>query len=120
MPRHALILSLLLCLPGCTIEAPVASTAAPAANIVPAKRVAYPISYSIAPEIESLSRDARGGVCTYPITIGPALVQSLETVNASAFPAGAERIAPNAPLPGRNRHVIFRLDSFSPDVVLEP
>jgi hypothetical protein len=52
--------------------------------------------------------------------VGSALVQSLESVNASAFPAGAERIAADAPLLGRNRHIVFRLDSFSPDVVLEP
>lgn len=124
MPCRPLIpiqmLALLLFLPACTVEAPVAATAAPATNVVPARRAAYPVSYAIAPELETLRRDARGGPCTYPISIGAALVQSLETVNAKAFPAGAVRIAADAPLPGLERHIAISLDSFSPDVVLEP
>lgn len=117
MNRTAL-LAATLTLAACTFDAPVSSTAIATATIVPAQRSALPASYYFAPDLLALHRDASGGPCTYPITIGPAIVDSLAAVTAAAFPAGANRTQTAAP--AAERHLMFSLDSFTPAVALDP
>ncbi len=109
--------------PACTYQANVAPTAAAAADIAPGRTIDKPVSFYVAPELASLTRNASEGyVCSanaFPVNAGPAITSSIQNTNSAAF----KKVIPGGGLtdaaPGAERHVVFQLEQFTPRVHFE-
>src|SRR5262249_8444625 len=112
-----------LALSGCTYQANVAPTAAAAADIAPGRTVEKPVSYYVAPELASLTRNASEGyICSanaFPVNAGPAITTSIQNTNNAAF----KKIVPGGGItdaaPGAESHIVFQLESFNPRIHFE-
>lgn len=117
------MMAAVLLLSACTYQANVAPTAAPAGEVMMDRRLSYPVSYYVSPELSSLTRDASEGfACSaheFPVNAGPAIASSIRSVNETAFAS----IVPGGTLteaaPGANRHIAYQLDSFNPRLHFE-
>jgi len=110
-------------LAGCTYTAQVSPTAAPAAEVIPERKSNLNISYYIAPELESLTRDAsEGHMCSahkFPVNAGSAIASSLRSVNEAGFASATAGGTASLPAPGVDRHLVFQLEEFSPRLHFE-
>jgi hypothetical protein len=118
------ILGLLLPLlaAGCTYNVPVTPSTAAAGAVAGKPRIETPVSYALTPELAALKGDAdQVYVCSahaYPIDAGPAIADSIEAVNDSAFahvvPADGQEIGA-----GAARHILLALEDFTAKLTFE-
>lgn len=121
------IFALVLCaatLGACTYQANIAPQGAAAGEVMPGRRLAYPVSVYVEPELADLTREADTGyMCSahaYPVKVGPAIVSTLRNVDEAAF----ARIVPggtrSAMAPGAQRHLVFGLEEFRASLDFSP
>src|SRR5262245_28540810 len=98
-----IVISSLAALQARTCETLVSATAS-AAN---SRASAEGVSYLLLPEVQSLNRDASGGPCPVPLSLGP-IVRSLESVTKAAFPMGTHWLEADRAAAGAQTDLSFR------------
>lgn len=104
----------------CSFPANVPSTAAPAAEILPDRRIDAPASMFVTPPLANLNEMALVGfVCsahTFPVNAGPAIVSTARRVNEETFSQLIPGRSVNETRGDAVYHVTYDLEEFTPRV----